>query len=207
MPTPGARLRAAWSAEPIMIPGAFNALVAKLAERLGFKAVYLSGWRTLGGVGGAARYRSFDPDRVCRASGRTGSGDQAAGLVRRRHRIWRGRQRRAHGAAFRGDRCRGLASGGPGASQAMWAAIGQVAHRSGSDGNQGAGRREGAARSRLRDRRTDRRARRRGLRRCRAPGPGVPCGRRRHDLPRGPRVGRRIRALRRGRAMLRCSPT
>ena len=26
-----------------MIPGAFNALVAKLAERLGFKAVYLSG--------------------------------------------------------------------------------------------------------------------------------------------------------------------
>jgi methylisocitrate lyase len=43
MATPGARLRAAWSAGPIMIPGAFNALVAKLAERLGFKAVYLSG--------------------------------------------------------------------------------------------------------------------------------------------------------------------
>ncbi len=43
MSTPGARLRAAWSAGPIMIPGAFNALVAKLAERLGFKAVYLSG--------------------------------------------------------------------------------------------------------------------------------------------------------------------
>src|SRR5271163_3869483 len=43
MTTPGARLREAWSAGPIMIPGAFNALVAKLAERLGFKAVYLSG--------------------------------------------------------------------------------------------------------------------------------------------------------------------
>src|SRR5271168_1718196 len=43
MTTPGARLRAAWSAGPIMIPGAFNALVAKIAERLGFKAVYLSG--------------------------------------------------------------------------------------------------------------------------------------------------------------------
>jgi methylisocitrate lyase len=39
----GARLRAAWSSEAIMIPGAFNALTAKLAERLGFKAVYLSG--------------------------------------------------------------------------------------------------------------------------------------------------------------------
>src|SRR4051794_8520711 len=43
MPSPGARLRAAWADRPIMIPGAFNALTAKLAERLGFAAVYLSG--------------------------------------------------------------------------------------------------------------------------------------------------------------------
>src|SRR5437660_1426110 len=43
MSSPGARLRAAWSARPIMIPGAFNALTARLAERLGFAAVYLSG--------------------------------------------------------------------------------------------------------------------------------------------------------------------
>jgi methylisocitrate lyase len=43
MTTPGARLRSAWSTRPIMIPGAFNALVAKLAERLGFPAVYFSG--------------------------------------------------------------------------------------------------------------------------------------------------------------------
>lgn len=43
MPSPGARLRAAWVEQPISIPGAFNALTAKLAERLGFSAVYLSG--------------------------------------------------------------------------------------------------------------------------------------------------------------------
>jgi methylisocitrate lyase len=43
MMSPGARLRAAWLAGPIMIPGAFNALTARLAERLGFRAVYLSG--------------------------------------------------------------------------------------------------------------------------------------------------------------------
>jgi methylisocitrate lyase len=43
MITPGARLRAAWSAGPIMIPGAYNALVAKMVERLGYQAVYLSG--------------------------------------------------------------------------------------------------------------------------------------------------------------------
>jgi len=41
--TPGRRLRDAWSAQPIMIPGAFNALTARMAERLGFEAVYLSG--------------------------------------------------------------------------------------------------------------------------------------------------------------------
>src|SRR3954453_15123844 len=43
MTSPGARLRAAWSARPIMVPGVFNALTAKTAERLGYRAVYLSG--------------------------------------------------------------------------------------------------------------------------------------------------------------------
>ena len=43
MSTPGDRLRAAWSERPIMIPGVFNALTAKMAERLGYRAVYLSG--------------------------------------------------------------------------------------------------------------------------------------------------------------------
>src|SRR5437867_7948626 len=41
--SPGRRLRDAWRAQPIQIPGVFNALVGKLAERLGFPAVYLSG--------------------------------------------------------------------------------------------------------------------------------------------------------------------
>jgi methylisocitrate lyase len=42
-PSPGQRLRQAWAAEPIAVPGVFNALVARMAERLGFRAVYLSG--------------------------------------------------------------------------------------------------------------------------------------------------------------------
>jgi methylisocitrate lyase len=41
--SPGRRLREAWTAAPLAIPGVFNALVARLAERLGFQAVYLSG--------------------------------------------------------------------------------------------------------------------------------------------------------------------
>jgi methylisocitrate lyase len=42
-PSPGRRLREAWAADPVMVPGVFNPLVARMAERLGFRAVYLSG--------------------------------------------------------------------------------------------------------------------------------------------------------------------
>jgi methylisocitrate lyase len=41
--SPGRRLRQAWAAGPLQVPGVFNALVARMAERLGFQAVYLSG--------------------------------------------------------------------------------------------------------------------------------------------------------------------
>ncbi len=41
--SPGRRLRDAWSAETIAVPGVFCPLVARLAQRLGFRAVYLSG--------------------------------------------------------------------------------------------------------------------------------------------------------------------
>jgi len=41
--SPGARLRAAAAKETILMPGAFNALTARLIERTGFRAAYLSG--------------------------------------------------------------------------------------------------------------------------------------------------------------------
>jgi methylisocitrate lyase len=41
--SPGRRLREAWATGPLALPGVFNPLVAKLAERIGFRAVYLSG--------------------------------------------------------------------------------------------------------------------------------------------------------------------
>lgn len=43
MPSAGERLRKAWNDAPLMVPGAFNPLVAKLAEQVGFQAAYLSG--------------------------------------------------------------------------------------------------------------------------------------------------------------------
>jgi len=41
--SPGRRLRDAWAAAPVAVPGVFNALVGRMAERLGFQAMYLSG--------------------------------------------------------------------------------------------------------------------------------------------------------------------
>jgi methylisocitrate lyase len=73
MKSPGARLREAWSAGPIMIPGAFNALAAKMAERIGFRAVYLSGGALSAGWAGL-------PD--IGLVSQTEFADQAAVLVR-----------------------------------------------------------------------------------------------------------------------------
>src|SRR5262249_55623140 len=41
--SPGRRLRDAWAAGALQVPGVWSALVARMAERLGFPAVYLSG--------------------------------------------------------------------------------------------------------------------------------------------------------------------
>jgi methylisocitrate lyase len=43
MSSPGKRLRQAWESETLAMPGVFNPLVARIAERLGFRAIYLSG--------------------------------------------------------------------------------------------------------------------------------------------------------------------
>jgi methylisocitrate lyase len=48
---PGRLLRDAWQAAPIAVPGVFNPLVARMAERLGFHAVYLSGGALSAGNG------------------------------------------------------------------------------------------------------------------------------------------------------------
>jgi methylisocitrate lyase len=41
--SPGRRLQDAIAAGPVLLPGVFNPLVARIAERVGFQAVYLSG--------------------------------------------------------------------------------------------------------------------------------------------------------------------
>jgi len=50
-PSPSRLLREAWSNGPIAVPGVFNPLAAKMAERIGFRAVYLSGGALSAGNG------------------------------------------------------------------------------------------------------------------------------------------------------------
>ena len=79
MTSPGARLRAAWSAGPIMIPGAFNALVGQAGRAAWLRGGVFVRRRAFGRVGGFAGCGPADADRVRRASGRAGSGNDAAG--------------------------------------------------------------------------------------------------------------------------------
>lgn len=51
MASPGRKLRDAFARQPIMLPGVFNALAARMAERLEFQAVYLSGGALSAGQG------------------------------------------------------------------------------------------------------------------------------------------------------------
>ncbi|MFO0961727.1 MAG: isocitrate lyase/phosphoenolpyruvate mutase family protein [Phycisphaerales bacterium] len=46
VPHPGRRLRDAWKRGTVMVPGAFNALVARAAAQAGFEACYISGGAT-----------------------------------------------------------------------------------------------------------------------------------------------------------------
>lgn len=49
--SPGQLLRDSWANGPVAIPGVFNPLTARLAERIGFRAVYLSGGALSAGNG------------------------------------------------------------------------------------------------------------------------------------------------------------
>src|SRR5580704_15645592 len=49
--SPGRKLREAWASGPFALPGVFSPLVARLAERIGFQAVYLSGGALSAGNG------------------------------------------------------------------------------------------------------------------------------------------------------------
>ena len=122
--SPGRRLRDAWAAGPVAIPGVFNALTAQAG-----RAARLPGGLPLRrgplGRGRRPRRRPADPDRVRRRGPPTRRGHVSAAALRRRHRLRRGAERRADRPAVRGGRRRGHAPGRPAVAQALRPPLGQ----------------------------------------------------------------------------------
>ena len=162
-PSPGCKLRDAWAAGPFALPGAFNPLVAKLAERLGFRAVYLSGGALSAGNGvpdiglltlsefvAAAQLTAQATSLPLLCDADTGFGE--ALNVERTVRMFE-----AAGVAGSSRR--------PGNAQTMRASLGQVTGERGGDGREDPRGGRGPPRPGLRDRRAHRRSRRHRLRR------------------------------------------
>ncbi len=137
--SPGRRLRAAWAGPAFAVPGVFNALVAKMAERLGFRALYLSGGALSAASGvpdvGLLSLAEFVAEArtltqattlplLCDAD--TGFGE--ALNVERTVPPVRGRRHRGH------------SPGGPTASEALWASLRQKFGAARRDGRQAARR-------------------------------------------------------------------
>ena len=184
LPSPGRRLRDAWAAGTVAVPGVFNALVARMAERLGFQAIYLSGGALSAASGvpdvGLLTLTEFvgEAERMARATplpllcdADTGFGEAL--------------ERRADRPPLRSGRRRGHSPRGPAAAQALRPSVGQAARGARGDGGQAPGGGGGAARPRFRHHRPHRRPRRDGFddavrrRAC------IPRGRGRRHLSRG----------------------
>ncbi len=207
MTTPGARLRAAWSAGPIMIPGAFNALAAKMVERIGFQAVYLSGGALSAGWAGL-------PDIGLLTQ--TEFAEQAAVLARATSLPVLCDADTGFGEAINVERTVRLyeEAGVAGLHLEDQVLPKRCGHLSGKslidsrgDGGKDPSGRLGPPRSRFRDRGPDRRAKRGRLRRGRPTGARVSGRGRRHDLSRSPGIGRGVRSLSPKPSMLRSWPT
>ncbi len=63
------KLRELLKGEPLAVPGAFDAIVAKIAREVGFQAVYVSGAATANGVAGVPDIGLMDMSEMVRTAG------------------------------------------------------------------------------------------------------------------------------------------
>ena len=184
--TAGARLRAAVDAErPLQVVGTINAYSALLAQRAGFRALYLSGAGVANASFGLPDLGMTSLNDVCEDVRRITAASDAAAAGGCRHRLgWRVQHRPDH--ARPDQRRRGRhAPGGPGGGQALRAPAGQGARAAGRDGRSHQGRGRWPHRWQLRHHGAHRCACGRGPGRGRGARAGLCRRRRRHDLRRG----------------------
>ena len=91
----GKKLREAVAESTIQVPGAFNALVAKMIEQAGFDAMYLSGAAFSVGTFGLPDVGLFTLTELAQQTGLHHSKSPGSANRRRRHGVRRGRECRA----------------------------------------------------------------------------------------------------------------
>ena len=150
----------------VLMPGAYDALSARIIEAEGFQALVAGGYAGGRQHAGAGRHGAIQHARLCRPLRAHLRRGRAAGLRRRRHRLRRRQQCAADGARLRGGGRRRPVHQRPGVSQPLRLSAGQADRAGRADAGQGQGCARRAARSRPVHRRPHRR---RGGRRHRTP--------------------------------------
>ena len=170
--------------EPLLLPGAHDALSARLIERAGFDAYVIGGYALVG-----SRYAL--PDLGLAGFGEMSAGmrdimsaTRAAGTGRLRRRLRRRQERRAHAPRVRSDGRIGHLHGGPEGAEALRPHGRQGCDRCRNDGDQAARRSRGPAEPRYFHHRPHRRARGARPGRGFAPGRALSEGRRRRAVHR-----------------------
>ena len=168
----------------VVAPGAYDCITARLIERAGYDAVYMTGAGTAATLG----YPDFGlvtmTEMVDNAR-RIADRGRSAGHRRRRYRLRQRAERRAHGARVRGRRGRRHPYRGPGLSEKMRPSRRQGDRAARRLAGQDPRRRCRAPQPRLHGDRAHRRARRRRVRRGDRARQRRDRGRRRHGVCRG----------------------
>ena len=145
----------------VLMPGAYDALSARIMEAEGFEAICAGGYAAIGSMlaqpdMGQSNMRDY-ADHYARICARR----RGAGLCRRRYRLRRRQQCAADGARIRGRGRRRHVHQRSGVSQPLRLSAGQAGDPGRADAGQDQGRARRAARSGFLHRRPHRRRRRR----------------------------------------------
>ena len=141
--SPGKQLRELVAEATIQVPGAPSALLARLIERCGYDAMYLSGAAFSAGVLGLPDVGLFTLTELVQQATYLTRACALAADRRCRHGLWRGAERRADGHRAGSGRRGGDPARRPAVSQAVRPSGGQVAGRAGGHVRQAAGRGRG----------------------------------------------------------------
>ena len=113
-----ARLRSLLAGDrPVVAPGAYDALSARLVEQAGFDVVYMTGFGTTASLLGRPDVGLLGQAEMVDNARRMASVRRRAADRRRRHRLRQPDQRHPHRARVRAGRRRGAAPRGPGAAR------------------------------------------------------------------------------------------